>query len=296
MPPPPSPDLVAAIRSSITDEICYAISGSRTGFLRWLSGPLFYLPANKFAHMFARFDEEVGRSGLSSGARLLLPEFSLKVTAQGTENIPTTGPLLIVANHPGVYDSVVIAASIPRQDLKLVASDVKVARSLSATSRRLILVPVETLISPGRMVALRSSIEHLKSGGSLLIFARGEVEPDPAVAPGAYDEIANWYPSLEIMLRKVPAARLQIVIASHMLLPQFVNSPIIKIRRNPPQQQKLAEFIQVIQQLVFPKSVDANVRLSFYPPVSVSELVKGEVMPAIIQLARQALQEHIRQF
>jgi hypothetical protein len=296
MPQPPPPDLVAAIRSSITDEICYAISGSRTGFLRWLSGPLFYLPANKFAHIFARFDEEVGRTGLNSGTKLLLTDFSLKMTTQGTENIPATGPLLLVANHPGTYDSVVIPSCIPRKDLKMVVSDVRVAHSLRSAIQYFVPVPLDPGAISGRMLALRSMVDHLQSGGALVIFARGEVEPDPAVAPGAYEDIANWSPSLEIMLRKVPDTWLQIIIASHMLLPQFTNSPIIKIRRSPPQQQKLAEFIQVIQQLISPKSVDASVRLSFAPPVSASELIQGEVMPTVIQLARRALEEHIRQF
>jgi hypothetical protein len=296
MPTSPPSDLVAAIRSTVTDEICYAISGSRTGLLRWLAGPLFFPPANKFAYIFARFDEEVRRTYLSNGAKTLLPEFSLNVTTYDIENIPATGPLLIVANHPGAYDSVVITASIPRKDLKIVVSDVRVARALRSASQYFIFVPLEAPLSGGRMVALRSMVEHLQNGGSLLIFPRGEVEPDPAVAGGAYEEIAKWSPSLKIMLCKVPDGKLQVVIASHMVLPQFTNSPITRIRRNPPQQQKLAEFAQIIQQMIFPKSIEANVRLSFAPPVSASELVHGEVMPEVIQIARQALADHISRF
>jgi hypothetical protein len=296
MPTPQPSDLVTAIRNTITDEICFAISGSRTGLLRWLAGPLFYFPANKFANIFARFDDEVGRSYLSNGAKTLLPEFSLNVTAYDSENIPATGPLLLVANHPGAYDSVVITASIPRKDLKIVVSDVRVAHALRSASQYFVFVPLEAPFSRGRMVALRSMIEHLQNGGSLLIFPRGEVEPDPAVAPGAYEDIANWSPSLKIMLCKVPQALLQVVIASHMVLPQFSNSPITHIRRNPPQRQKLAEFAQVLQQLVFPKSINTNVRLSFAPPVSASSLMQGDVMPAVIQIARQALAEHISRF
>ena len=90
---PPSSDLVAAIRNSITDEICFALGGSRTGLLRWLLGPLFYLPAQHFAHIFARLDHEVTYSGLSGGARLVLPDFSLHVNSRGAEFIPTNGPL-----------------------------------------------------------------------------------------------------------------------------------------------------------------------------------------------------------
>ena len=289
--PPPS-DLIAAIRNSITDEICFALCGSRTGILRWLLGPLFFLPVDHFAHIFARLDNEVPCSGLSGGARMVLPDFSLHVNSRGAEFIPTNGPLLVVSNHPGAYDSLAITASIPRKDLKIVVSDVKFVHSLTAASQYFIYVPPETA---GRMATLRSSIQHLKNDGALLIFAHGEVEPDPAVSPGASQSIQDWSPSVEIMLRKVPDAWLQIVIASHMLLPQFFNSPIARLRRQPHTRQKLAEVMQVIQQMLLPKSIEANVRLSFARPVSASELAQGEVMPAVIQLARQTLEEHISQ-
>ncbi|MDP2990991.1 MAG: 1-acyl-sn-glycerol-3-phosphate acyltransferase, partial [Kiritimatiellota bacterium] len=235
-----------------------ALAGSRTGLLRWLLGPLFYLPAHHFAHIFARLDNEVPYSGLSGGARLVLPDFSLHVNSRGAEFIPASGPLLVVSNHPGAYDSLAITASIPRKDVKIVVSDVKFVHSLRAASQYFIYVPPETA---GRMAVLRSAIQHLKNGGALLIFAHGEVEPDPAVSPGASQSIQDWSPSVEIMLRKVPDAWLQIVIASHMLLPQFFNSPIARLRRQPHTRQKLAEVTQVIQQMLFPKSIESNVRL-----------------------------------
>ena len=130
-------------------------------------------------------------------------------------------------------------------------------------------------------------------GGALLIFANGEVEPDPAFMPGARQALRGWSPSLEIMLRKVPQTRLQVAIASNVLLPAFVNSPLVRIRRLPHTRQKLAEFIQVIQQMLFPHSLAVNVHLSFAAPVPAGDLLCGPVMPAIQQIAERLLEEHL---
>jgi len=73
-------------------------------------------------------------------------------------------------------------------------------------------------------VALRSAIDHLHSGGSLLIFAHGDVEPDPELRfTGAHESILEWSRSVEAMLRKVPQAWLQVTIASGVF-----NAPVCR--------------------------------------------------------------------
>jgi len=234
-------------------------------------------------------EDEVPQSGLNGGARRILPDFNLSYTARGQEQIPAEGALLIACNHPGAYDSVVVTACIPRRDLKLVVSDTGFAHALTASSRYFIFIPVDI---PGRMAALRACVQHLQSGGALLIFARGDVEPDPAIMAGAEAALQDWSPSIEIMLRKAPQTRLQVAIASGVILRRFIENPITKLRSKPPQRQKLAEFLQVIQQMLFPCSVAAHVQLSFDSPVRADSLPNDTMMPAITQRARQLLEAH----
>jgi hypothetical protein len=280
---------VTALRKRITDEIFAAMGLGRTSLARRILGPVFYLPTRHFARIAASFDDEVTRSGLNGGARLVLPDFSMTVTTNCVGQIPPEGPLLVASNHPGAYDSLAFAASIPRRNLSIMVSDVPFAHALSAASQHFIFVPPEP---GGRMAALRSAIQHLRRGGALLIFPSGEVTPDPASMPGAREALQGWSSSLEIMLRKVPQTRLVVAIASNVLLPAFVNSPLVRIRRQPYHRQKLAEFIQVIQQMLFPRSVTINVHLSFAAPVCGEDLLGGPVMPAIQQIAGRLLEEH----
>lgn len=280
----------AVYREKIIDEICYALGAGRSGALRRLLGPLFRGPANRFGQIAARADMEVKSSGITGGARRILPDFSLTVSARGTEWIPPDGPLLVVSNHPGGLDSVAILSSIRRKDLKVLLSDVPFTRAFSAARHYFIFVPPE---STGRQAALRSSIDHLRSGGSLLIFAHGDVEPDPEVSPGAAEAIRDWSRSIEIMLRRVPQSWLQVAIASGVLAQKSVRNPIVRIRKDPARRQKLAEVLQLSRQMVFPRSIPTHVHLSFAEPVKGVELARVEVMPALIGIARRLLKDHL---
>jgi len=283
----------AVYREKIIDEIFYALGFSRTGLMRRLLGPLFKYPANRFGRVIARADNEVRSSGLSGGARQILSYLSLFASIRGAENIPVDGPLLVVSNHPGAYDSVVIMSCIPRKDLKVILSDVAFTRAFSAACQYFIYAPLNTV---GRMAALRASIDHLKNGGALLVFAHDEVEPDPEVSPGAMESIQDWSRSIEIMLRRVPDTWLQVTMVSGILMPRFLHSPLVKIRKTAPKRQKLAEFLQVSQQMVFPRSIQTNIHISFATPVKGMDLAEDELMPAVIKIARQLLEDHLASF
>jgi 1-acyl-sn-glycerol-3-phosphate acyltransferase len=149
--------------------------------IRRLLGPLFRYPANRFGRIAARAVNEVRISGLSGGAHRILPDLSLNPSVRGAEDIPVDGPLLVVSNHPGGFDSVAILSCISRKDLKVVLSDLPFTRVFSAARQHFIYVPPDVM---GGMTTLRASIDHLKNGGALLTFAYGDLEPDPELSGG----------------------------------------------------------------------------------------------------------------
>jgi hypothetical protein len=288
--PPAKKEIAAFYRERIIDEVCYALGVGRSGLGRRLLGPLFRLPAGRIGRIAARADGEAARSGLSGGSRLILPDFNMAVSARGAELIPAEGPLLIVSNHPGALDSIAILSSIPRKDVSVLISDVPFTRALPAARRHFIFVPLRP---GGRGPALRASIEHLGRGGALLLFARGDVEPDPEVSPGAAEAIQDWSRSIEIMLREVPECRLQAAIVSGVLIRRFIKSPIVRIRRTPARRQKLAEVLQLFQQVISPRSVRTHAHISFATPVAGKDLGGDELMPAVIRIARELLEDHL---
>ena len=280
------------LQTRILDEIAVAFGLPRKSHWGWLVAPLFWWPTARFARVADSFDQAVAQGGISVGAQRVLPDFSLEVSVRGGETMPQQGPLLVVSNHPGAYDSLAIMASIPRRDLAVVLSDVPFLRTLNA-ARFFIFVPPDTT---GRAEALRVAIRWLKQGGALLIFAHGQVEPDPAWMPGADLSIQDWSRSIEALLRKAPETCLQLCIASNVLLSRFVHSPLVKIRHQPFARQKLAEFLQVATQMIAPARVKVFPKLSFGKPLGLADLSNTALMPAVIQQARQLLQEHIAAF
>jgi hypothetical protein len=280
----------AGYREKIIDEVCYALGVGRSGVGRRLLGPLFRLPAGRIGRIAARADSEAARSGLSGGARRILPDFNLIVSSRRAEIIPANGPLLIASNHPGALDSIAILSCISRQDVSVLISDVPFTRALSAARRHFIFVPLGT---GGRGPALRASIDHLRRNGSLLLFAHGDVEPDPELGPEASETLENWSRSVEIMLREVPECRLQVAIVSGVLMRRFARSPLVRIRKDPARRQKLAEALQFCQQVVSPRSVRTHVHISFADPVRGADLGRDDLMRTVIKIARDVLEDHL---
>ena len=256
----PEREGAAVFREKIIGEIFYALGLSRAGIPRRIFGPLLKRPAGRLGRIAALADETAATSGISGAARRILPDFCLRVSARGTEAIPSDGPLLVAANHPGGLDSVAILASIPRKDVNVVISDVPFTRAFESAGRYFVFAPHG---QSGRSAALRTAIERLRSGEAVLIFPHGDVEPDPEIGPGSFESLGDWSRSLEIMLRRAPGTRLVVAIASGALSPRFALSPLVKLRRSATRRQKLAEALQFMRQVTRPGSVPLDIRLTF---------------------------------
>lgn len=246
-------------------------------------------PVRYFAEILADFDKKVAEAGLAAGLQDLLARFVRDVEIRGTEGLPEKGPLLIVSNHPAAYDMPIIAANLPRDDLLVLSSTIKFISSLPATARYFVFIektPSE------HMAATLEAIRHLKAGGALLIFPRGNTEPDPCVSTGAVQSLEKWSPSVEIFLRRVPQTQVVITIVSGVLSAGWMRSPITWLRKEKEQRQKIAEISQVIQQVLFPGSLWLSPKVVFSRIITTSELsANGSIMQGILGCAREMLGE-----
>jgi hypothetical protein len=141
-------------------------------------------------------------------------------------------------------------------------------------------------------------VEHLQRGGAMLIYPSGHVDPDPHVLAGAEEGLGEWSRSVELLMRKVPQTKLVIAIISHLVEHNYYHHPLIKLQRGYREKQKLAEFIQMMQQMVLPGTVNVVPRVSFDFPVSLEQLSSkaGEsiqVMQSIVDRAQMVLKEHM---
>jgi len=286
---------ISDIQSAITDEIFFAMGAKHRGFLRQALGWIFALPTHNFAKYMAGVDAAIAEGGPPAGCRVMMDSLNVDILARGIEQIPTSGPTMLLATHPGAYDSMAIGSLVPREDLKVIATGTRLYTVLPNLRPNVFFVSKK----PGEnMVTLRNAIDHLRQGGILLQFGSGKVEPDPATDPVGDEVFAKWSPSLEIILRKAPETTVVPTVTSGVLLARFRDSLLTRLRRKDMDRRRLGEFIQVHQQLVFPKSVDGRARISFGEPFHLADLesvnTEKRIMPAAIERVKETLVEHLR--
>jgi hypothetical protein len=252
-------------------------------------------PANRLADLAEKFDDLVARSGLREASHSILERFIRGMEVHGLEHVPQRGPLLVVANHPGMIDGLLITANLPRPDIKIVASAMPIFTELQAMKDHLIYTTRNTF---ERLTVVREAIQHLHQDGAVLIFPRGVIEPDPAVLGGAIESINRWSRSLEIMIRQVPDTQVMVTIVSGVLSSWSIRNPLTWIRREISERQKVAEIIQGAQHLFLPRTISLKPKLRFSPPMSFVEvsdrLHNLSPMEAIRNRAKALLADHTK--
>ena len=267
-----------AVMSRLTrinlDDVLTSLGWERVRFGRRVLEWPFLVPARLFARQVLDYDNAVAEFGLQAGSQRFLSTLLKNLQIDGQELIPKSGPVLFLSNHPGMTDTVSLFASIPRPDLRIVAADRPFLRTLPATDPLLIYV----LDDPSsRMNVLRTVAAHLRSGGAVLTFPAGHIEPDPAVLPGADASLDEWSSSVGVFARMVPDVQIVPVIASGVLSPKATYHRLTHLRRLSRDRERLGATIQIMSSVFFPRLWPdlwhVSVRIRFAHPIPASEVI-----------------------
>jgi hypothetical protein len=285
---------IIALSNYLIDEIINAVglrksAGLQSVFNIFLKRITMYLSGICIAT-----DRKIATDGFPAATGWMAGHWVREVTTRGAGSIPAEGPLLVVSNHVGAYDILVVPSQINRPDIKIIASDTPFFKSLPNASQHMIYASNQ----PGeRMTAARHGIAHLQKGGALLLFGTGLIDPDPEVYPHTEAEIGTWSPSIDLFLHQVPQAKLVICIVSGIVMPRWAHSPLTWLRRIDWQKRRIAEYGQVIEQLLFPGEPDISPSMTIASPVGVDELhhesQDGRLLPAVITRGKTLLAEHL---
>jgi hypothetical protein len=267
---------VEALTQSIMDEVLRVFKISPESWGRRTFGPALWLPAHRFATLAATFDRCVADYGFREAARRMILKYIRSYEVRNSENIPQEGPLLITSNHPGTIDSLVISASVPRPDLKIIATGIPFIEGLRNAADHLIYTPRKGIHE--RMMVVRNAIHHLNEGGAVLIFPSGRID------------------SVELMLQQVPETQVLLTVVSDVLSAKWRWSPLVRIMGDELKQRTVAEFLQVIQSIVFPYINRVSPRVTFSNPISTNDLADmGEgMLESMIEQTRCLMEDHLR--
>jgi hypothetical protein len=293
LPPIPTPN-VDVITEVLFNQLLNVMGMKRPNLFSKILFSILSKPAKRMSAMLVELDRNIAEKGFNQAMIQFKDNFVTSVDLRGAENVPEQGPLLLICNHPAAYDVIIVAACIHRDDLKALASDIDLIQKLPNIANHIIPVPYQI---SSRLQTVRASINHLKSGGALLIFPRGDVEPDPTISPGAEQSLNGWSPSLELFLRKVPQSISTVAIASGILSKRWFKNPLIRLWKKYEQRQKVAEIFQIAAQLITGKMPKSTPTVNFSAPLSIDQLggeaaPEGTLLAAIVEQARALLADH----
>ena len=250
----------------------------------------FHNSARKFAGQMVEFDDLVRETNLAEASRRILRKLYVKdVRSHGVERVPPDGPVLFLSNHPGMSDTISLFAAINRTDLKIVALHRPFLESLVYTRNRLFFIDDD---SGKRINAIRQVSNHLRSGGSILTFPAGEIEPDPIVYPGAPDSLKKWIDSAGVFIRFAPDTKNVPVLVSGVIWERAARHWLTRLKRTRLEREKLAAALQLLV-IITRDARPTTVHVQFAKPIILDEVGSTDSQ-AIHQVVTERMRELIK--
>lgn len=150
--------------------------------------PLFLVPTVVFVLRLLRLDREITANGVANAMGRILRRYYRGVSViRGT--VPSSGPVLLVGNHPGLGDLPALAVATKRRDLFAIAKKRALMRDMPGVLSRCVVID-ETLSSRAR--AIRRIVEIAREGGAIVVYPAGSIEPDPALVGADHPILGDW--------------------------------------------------------------------------------------------------------
>lgn len=259
---------------------------------RWLR-PLLHLlftpPARNFSRAVLEFDRQVGEVGLAAGSAWLANRMAGPLHVVNREALPGSGPALIICNHPGLTDTVSLFATLKRADVRVIAARRPFLDELLAV--RPYLLEVDEDDDAQGSAVLRAGLRHLQSGGLLITFPAGRIEPDPCAAPGAVDSLEGWSESIALFVRQVPGLVVLPVLICGVINPAALRHPLARCYRSKTDQ----EWAGATLQLLLPWFRRVRATVAYSDPLSSQLLAQGGRAEIMAQ-ARAAMRALIARY
>lgn len=276
---PPTPaDALADLTWLNVSDIVNAFGLGQGTPLRALAELAAWLPSRRFAHQLLRLDSMVGTRGLHAGSAWMCDQLSGGATVRGAPP-PADGPLLVVANHPGLLDTMALFTAIPRADLRILAVTRPFLRALPNIASHLFSVGATATT---RMAAVRTAVRHLRAGGALLTFPAGRIEPDPISVGGAEASLESWSESIDLIVRLAGEIVVLPAIVGGVLTPAALHHPLTRLQHTPEDQRWLAAIIQ----LLLPQLRRGVVRVQLGRPISTAG---SPISPVVVAETRRLI-------
>ena len=279
-------------------EMAGHVADDRRPYARRAAEIALHPAALSLAKNLVAFDDDLARLGslrraslamldrYGVHARLVDPSGGPHDLAARRAALPERGPLLIVSNHPGLFDALALFSAAGRDDLAVIAAARDLLFALPHVSRHLLAAKPDARAG----LALRAAARHLIRGGALLHFPAGRIEPDPRLLSPADSALHAWMPGLDPLIQLVTRVRPDLLV-----VPAIV-SGVVSLRARALAsavvgRAGLTDAFVPLLQLTLPGFGDVDVRVTFGPELDVAALGErpsARLRDALERLARPA--------
>ena len=245
-------------------------AGLRVSVVRRLMGPV----ANHLAGRFVTYDRALGEAGMRHGSAWIVDDATGGLAIEGRERVPERGPLLVVANHPGLSDAVALLAAVGREDAWIVTANYPFLRAMRLASRRFLFVSDDRA---DRLSAFRRMVSRLRDAETVIVFPAGCLELDPDLSRvAALGSLATWSRSIELLARLARDTLVVPAAISGVVSRSAFDHPLAKRRSVLKERQRMATLLQ----LALPAYRSNRVSISFGVPIAPCET--GDLHAAVI--------------
>lgn len=251
------------------DDLVASFGWQKQPLLAAIVRRLFLKPARTFARQMVEYDELVGQVGLNEAScQFLKTHYIRDLRVYGRENIPTSGPVLFLSNHPGLTDTACLFTAIDRPDLRIIAIHRPFLASLTNITKQLSYISDD---ASERIRAVRQVSSHLRSGGAALTFPAGEIEPDPDLHNDAMDSLNQWTDSSGVFLRFAPQTQIVPVLVSGVVWARTANHWLTCFKKTREDRERLATALQLLA-MVMRDARPTTVHVRFAKPITLDEV------------------------
>lgn len=262
-------DQVTTLTQINLDDLVSSFGWQRRPLLAAILRGLFVKPAQKFAKQMVEYDDLVGQVGLhEASCQILQTRYISGLHVHGQEHVPTSGPALLLSNHPGMADTISLFTAIDRPDLRIIATHRPFLASLVNVTRQLSYISDD---ASERMRAVRQISSHLRAGGAALTFPAGKIEPDPEVHPGALDSLKDWTDSSAVFLRFARDTKIVPILVSGVIWERTAHHWLTRFKRTREEREKLATALQLLA-IITREARPTTVHVRFAKPISLNEV------------------------
>src|SRR5438067_1267901 len=218
--------------------------------------------ADHVAGRFVSYDRALGEAGVRHGSAWIVGEATGGLAVEGRGHVPEHGPLLVVANHPGVSDAVALLAALGREDTWIVAASYPFLRALRLASRRFLFVSEDRA---DRLSVFRGIVTRLRAGETVVVFPAGGIEVDPDLSPvAALASLATWSRSIGLLARLADGTHVMPAAVRGVVSRAAFDHPLARHRVILRDRQRMATLLQ----LALPAYQGNRVSISFGLPIA----------------------------